>query len=857
MKVIHLEDYKQLSHSIINCDLTIEILKDCIEVSSKLVLKRNNDVSNEKVFFNGVELELLEIKINDESVKKDEDYTLEKDGLCLNKIYEDFTLFTKVKIDPFNNLSGEGIYKSSQIICSQCEAEGFRKITYFFDRPDNLSKFTTKVIGDKNKYPSLLSNGNLIESGDLADGKHFCTWVDPFAKPSYLFALVAGEFDLVSGTFKAKDGRDILLEIYVDPGNADKCDFALESLKNSMKWDEERFDLVYDLDRYMIVAVDSFNMGAMENKGLNIFNSAYVLAKKETATDSDFKGVEAVIGHEYFHNWTGNRVTCRDWFQLTLKEGLTVFRDQEFSSDMGSRSVKRIEDVKLLWNHQFPEDAGPLSHPIKPKKYSEINNFYTATVYDKGAEVIRMIHTLIGEENFQKGMKIYFEKFDGMAVTTEDFVDSMAQASGKDLSQFKLWYDQNGTPVVDIKHELNDGVYKITFKQSTNLNNNKFDALHFPFYFELYSADGKFLERVELELNSKEQIYEIKLNEMPIPSWNTNYCAPVKVNFEYSTDQLAILSKYSRDDFNRYNSFQDFFVYEIERIAKLIKEGRDNQELSLDSLFISSFKEILENDQLDFHFRSYILSAPSLSELNSRKDKYEIESLDKAISFLENEIYQSLGESLSGLLSLLDSKLKEYQFNDMAIGARSLRSVIISYLTSVEVDKDIYERFSLADNMTDSISLLGILVKRNNTFKAMALSEFYNQWKNEPLVIQKWFSLQALAGDVSVDELIKLENDPVFDIKVPNFVRSLYGSFSRNIKQLNSIDGSGYKFLKDRILKIDKFNPQIASRLAKSLTHSEKLDDKRKAKLLEELSLLKKEKLSGDVTEIINLSLNK
>lgn len=842
METIYLKDYIAPAYTINKTNLEFNIESDKVIVTSSLDFSLKAGQVPAELFLDGKDLKLIDIKIDDTNLDKDS-YKVDANGLTLLNLKDSFTLKTKVEIDPYNNLTGEGLYKSGDIFCTQCEAEGFRKITYFYDRPDSLSKFTVKIIADE-KFPQLLSNGNKIEEGKLDNGKHFAVWEDPYNKPCYLFALVVGDLALATDHYKTKSGREVLLEIYVDKGNEDKTSFAMESLKNSMKWDEDRFRLEYDLDRYMIVAVESFNMGAMENKGLNIFNSAYVLAKQETATDQDFHGVEAVIGHEYFHNWTGNRITCRDWFQLTLKEGLTVFRDQEFSSDMGSRAVNRISNVKLLKAHQFPEDAGAFSHPIKPKEYSEINNFYTSTVYEKGSEVIRMIHAILGEENFQKGMDLYVERFDGMAVTTEDFVQAMSDASGVDLTQFKVWYDQSGTPEISISEEFANGEYKVTFSQEVKTNNTEFNSVHMPFHFNLYSKDGSLLESVNYELKEKSDTLVFKLDEKPYASWNIGFCAPVKVNYEYTPEHLAFLGSHCKDEFNQYNAFYTFTLQEIYKLVA--------GEESLSSLYIDSFRSVLKNTSIDDHFKSLCLQIPSAKDLNEALDTYNIEGVAKALKGYRNQIATLLSSDIETELNSLKSVLdKSYNYDLEGVGARSLRLTLLNYIKESK-HEEIKKYFDQSTNMTDEIGMLKLLIDLADTSSVQA---FYNKWKHEPLVLQKWFQVQVLASSMTlnkIDELVKVEG---YDKSIPNFLRSIYTSLTRNISLFNTEDGSGYEYLANAVIEIDSYNPQVASRFVKSFSHGKKLDQKRKAHLENTLKDLATRELSRDTKEIVEKAL--
>lgn len=857
-KEIFLKDYKEPYFWIKNIDLDIDIYENETFVLCELTIERNKKFSEKyDLILDGHDMKLLNIELNNVPLH-DDHYEVYDEKLIIKTHEDSFTLSTKVEIHPEKNLSGEGLYQSGAIFCTQCEAEGFRKITYYLDRPDVMASFKTTVRGDKKQFPVLLSNGNKIDSGDLDNGRHYTTWEDPFKKPAYLFAAVAGDLALVKDTYKTTSGRNVALEIFVDHGNEDKTHHAMESLKNSMKWDEDVFGLEYDLDIYMIVAVDSFNMGAMENKGLNIFNSAYVLAKQETATDRDFQGVEGVIGHEYFHNWTGNRVTCRDWFQLTLKEGLTVFRDQEFSSDMLSREVKRIEDVQGLRNFQFPEDAGPMSHPIKPKSYIEINNFYSATVYEKGAEVIRMIHTILGKENFRKGMDLYFQRHDGQAVTTEDFVAAMSDASGIDLKQFKVWYDQNGTPRLDIhsQYDENKKEFSFTIKQSATLNNDQFNALHIPFRYGLLDSDGKEIELADggmIQLKKPEETFVVKSETAPTPSWNRGFSAPVVVNYELNDDQLTFLMANDCDAYNRYDSAVSLYQKEIIKMVQL-EEG---EELGLNEKLSQAFGAILK-DKIDPSFKSLILTLPTEDYINEQLPIHDYENVYTAIEFLKSTLANEHLETIVDMYNDLNN-VKEFKLDAYSMGQRALKNTLLSYIAASDLeDKEelLKAQFINANNMTDELAAFKNIV---HTFEEIdeTVEKFKQKWQKEELVMQKWIAVQAMRPGITVTDMQALENNGVYNNKIPNYVRSLLRSFLRgNPRAFNAEDGSGYKYIADKIIEIDAYNPQIASGLSRSLRHLKHLDEGRASKLKEQLQRLLDQKLSKDTFEVISRNLN-
>ncbi|MDP7322177.1 MAG: aminopeptidase N [Bacteriovoracaceae bacterium] len=860
-KEIFLKDYKTPNYWVNNLDLAVDIHDDHVIVYAETVYEQNEEHKQNDLQLHGVDLELLSVKINDEKLDANS-YHVNETGLFLSQLPQKFTLQTMVKIKPEENFTGEGFYKSGNIYCTQCEAEGFRRITYFLDRPDVMTSYRVRMTAQKERFPKLLANGNMVESGELEAGRHFAVWEDPFKKPSYLFAMVAGDLAVVDDVFKTKSNREVKLEIYVDHGNEHKCDHAMRSLKNAMKWDEDKFGLEYDLDIYMIVAVDSFNMGAMENKGLNIFNSSYVLANKETATDKDFAGVEAVIGHEYFHNWTGNRVTCRDWFQLTLKEGLTVFRDQEFSSDMLSRPVKRIEDVKGLRGHQFPEDAGPLSHPIKPKSFVEINNFYTATIYEKGAEVIRMIHTLLGEDGFRKGMDLYFKRHDGQAVTTEDFVAAMADANNVDLEQFKVWYDQNGTPKLEIQTNYNEQAqqFEVKINQKAKLNNSEFSALHMPFHLSLYAQDGtnfSLAHEGKLELKDKESTFVFdNITSEPIASFNENFTAPVIVDYNYSQEQLCTLMVYCKDEFNQFNAAQKLAELEIH---SLVAQAHAQESFQVSSRFIEAYGELLKNESLDDAFKAYALSIPGVKAINDKSEKFDFDFLPQAIGFLEKVLADEFFDVLSELIQKLEQN-GEFSLSSKAMGERSLRNFALSLLVKSQTNEAydlVYNTYKNASNMTDKFSALKILANKNNKYRDQALSDFYEQWKHETLVMQKWLNVQASSDDMTLDKMQQLESLEIYNPKVPNLLRSLIGIYGAyNINSFHRNDGSGYQYYTDKIIEVDKYNPQIAAGMCKRLNFLKKLDDIRAKHLCAQLQRIKAiSDISNDTYEVVEKNL--
>ena len=770
-------------------------------------------------------------------------------------------------LSPAANTSLQGLYQSGEAFCTQCEAEGFRQITYMLDRPDVLARYTTKITADKAKYPFLLSNGNRINSGDLEDGRHWVEWNDPFPKPSYLFALVAGDFDVLKDQFITKSGREVALELYVNRGNLDRADWAMQSLKHAMKWDEERFDLEYDLDIYMIVAVDFFNMGAMENKGLNIFNDKYVLANPQTATDDDYLAIESVIAHEYFHNWTGNRVTCRDWFQLSLKEGLTVFRDQEFSSDTGSRPVNRINNVKFLRTVQFAEDAGPMAHPIRPEKVIEMNNFYTVTVYEKGAEVIRMLHTLLGEEGFQKGMKLYIAENDGKAATCEDFVSAMERANDLDLTQFRRWYSQSGTPELTIsdRYDEKNHVYQLQVSQLTPPTADQMEKvnLHIPLkialYDEkgaaqtLYDADGV-VDNV-LNITQKDQTFEFhNIYTKPVPALLCDFSAPVKLDYDYSTSQLIALLKFAENGFIRWDAAQMLLAVELRRNVTNYQQG---QPLDLSAETAAVLYQVLDNYQKDIELTSLILTLPKATEFAELFKTIDPDAISAAREFMAHTIADNLKELL--LKTYNQIRLDDYQIHRQDIALRKLRNVCLSYLAYSNIGNNLVNKhYTYSNNMTDTLAALTSATQAKLACRDSLLADFEQKWQHDGLVMDKWFALQATRPEENVlQNVMQLMDHPSFNFNNPNRVRSLIGAFAgQNLKAFHAIDGSGYRFLTDILIKLNKSNPQVASRLIEPLIRFARYDAQRQTLMKRALERISEtEDLSRDLFEKIEKAL--
>lgn len=882
-KTIYLKDYQVPDYLIKTTDLRFEITEGETLVSAMLHCYRNPAATKKtsQLTLHGADLELVSIALNDRILSVD-DYIFGEESLTILNTPEEFKLITITKIKPESNTSLEGLYRSRTMYCTQCEAEGFRKITYYLDRPDVMSEFTTTIVADK-KYPVLLSNGNLIDQGELENNRHFATWHDPFKKPAYLFALVAGDLAHIEDKFTTCSGRDVSLKIFVESKDLDKCDHAMTSLKNSMRWDEEVYGREYDLNIFMIVAVDDFNMGAMENKGLNIFNTSCVLAKPETTTDAGFQRVEGVVAHEYFHNWSGNRVTCRDWFQLSLKEGFTVYRDSEFSADMGSRTIKRVEDVTLLRTLQFAEDAGPMAHPIRPESYIEISNFYTMTIYEKGAEVIRMLANLLGKENYRKGTDLYFERHDGQAVTTEDFVAALADASGRDLTQFKRWYSQAGTPHLHVTDHYDENAqeYSLTIKQTcppTPECQNKL-PFHIPVAMGLLGAAGDlplYLKNTApnfetednthfvLELTQAEQTFVFeRVQEKPVPSLLRGFSAPVKLHFTYSRDDLIQLMSRDSDGFNRWEASQQIGLDLIVNAMESYKKQKSIPDIKIDKAIVSAYRSLLQNASLDQAMVAYMLSLPSEAYLSELSDVVDVEAIHYSRMAVRKAIARELRDDLLIIYKAYDHQ-QTYAATANAIAKRSLKNVALGYLMLLNEDSIIQScehQYKTANNMTDVIAALSQLVNSESPaaqkIATAALADFYQRWQHESLVVNQWLSLQAgCLLPNTLDKVKSLFNHPGYDGRNPNKIRALIASFCNNAINFHANQGSGYQFLADNIIQLNTQNPQIASRLLTPLTKWKKYTSDRQALMKKELErILAVPNLSKDVYEVVSKSL--
>ena len=833
-QTIYLDDYKVSPFLIEKTDLVFDLGEDSTRVTASLKIARNpgSDQQDGTLVLHGSEgLDLQSVHIDGQLISTD-DYSRGPDSLTINNLPDSCVMITEVLIKPQLNTTMMGLYRSRTMYCTQCEAEGFRDITYYLDRPDVMSEFTTKVIADKNTYPVLLSNGNPTERGDLDGGKHFVTWHDPFKKPAYLFALVAGTLAVVEDSFTTMSGRHVKLQIFVEEKDLDKCSHAMLSLKNSMRWDEQTYGREYDLDIFMIVAVDDFNMGAMENKGLNIFNTSAVLANPKTTTDAAFQRVEAIVAHEYFHNWSGNRVTCRDWFQLSLKEGFTVYRDSQFSADMNSATVKRIEDASYLRTHQFAEDGGPMSHPVQPDSYMEINNFYTLTVYEKGSEVVGMIRTLLGPATFRKGSDLYFDRHDGQAVTIEEFVCAMEDASGRDLTQFRRWYKQSGTPVLKVSSTHNAEAQTLTldFEQSCPETPGQSEKQPFviPVKLGLVGADG-----TDLVLNSDGQteiVYELTeanqtlvingIDQAAVPSLLRGLSAPVKLDYSYSAEQLAHLMANDSDGFNRWDASQTLCLGVLKQLTEDSLHGRP---LALNSQLIDAYGALLADESLDPAMVALMLQLPSEALLHEEAETIHAAAIHDARSFVRTALAGSLADQFMMIYQRHNTQ-PSYAPDAQQIGRRSLKNAALNYLmlagdAGIELA---WQQFKTADNMTDKAAALSALVNcpRAVSYSEQALSDFEVEYRDEALVMNLWLQIQAINSQPGGLARVRgLMNHSAFTKSNPNKLRSLIGAFcSANLVNFHSPDGSGYEFLQQQVVALNNQNPQVAARLVTPLT---------------------------------------
>ncbi|KAH7440983.1 hypothetical protein KP509_03G019600 [Ceratopteris richardii] len=882
-KEIFLKDYKLPDYYFDTVNLDFILKEEHTLVHSKIhVISRQGTLSPLRL--DGVDVKLLSIRINSKDVKEGEDYSLSSKHLILHHPpAAQFVLEITTEIEPQNNTALEGLYKTTGNFCTQCEAEGFRRITFYQDRPDVMAKFTTRIEADKSLYPVLLSNGNLIEQADLPDDRHYAVWEDPFKKPCYLFALVAGQLVSRDDEFVTCSGRKVALHIWTPAQDISKTAHAMYSLKAAMKWDEEVFGREYDLDLFNIVAVPDFNMGAMENKSLNIFNSRLVLASPETATDADYAAVLGVIGHEYFHNWTGNRVTCRDWFQLSLKEGLTVFRDQEFSSDMGSRAVKRIADVLRLRISQFPQDAGPMAHPVRPHSYIKMDNFYTVTVYEKGAEVVRMYQTLLGKKGFRKGMDLYFERHDGQAVTCDDFYAAMRDANNANLANFKLWYSQAGTPVLTVSTSYDAAARTFRLKCRQEIpptpGQPTKEPMLIPLALGLVSPKGKdlavtsvhdgeslkFLKdehgngvtTVVLRVEKAEQEFVFAdIPERPVPSLLRNFSAPVRLVSDISDEDLLFLLAHDSDEFSRWEAAQTMGRKLILSLVSSVQQGK---ELVMNKHFVNGLRSILCDSSLDKEFVAKALTLPTEAEIMDLMEVADPDAVHTARRFAVKEIASSLRKELFDAVTNNCSN-EAYVFNHENMARRALKNVSLGYLASLnelEATGLALNEYNTATNMTEQIAALAAIAQNSGDLRTETLSKFYEQWQKDSLVTNKWLALQAMS-DIpgNVKNVEALMDHPSFDIKNPNKVYSLVGGFCASAVNFHAKDGSGYNFLGDIVLKLDELNPQVASRMVSAFSKWRKFDPHRQALAKEQLErIAKTDGISDNVYEIATKSL--
>ena len=860
-QTIHLADYAPPAFLVDRVDLDFDIAAGGTTVTATLAVRRNPGTApGQPLVLDGEELHTLSVAVDGRAVPFSETAST----LTVASVPDAFTLRTSVRIDPDRNTRLSGLYRSRDGYFTQCEAQGFRRITWFPDRPDVMSTYTVTLRADRDAFPVLLANGNPVAAGDESAGRHWARWEDPFRKPCYLFALVAGKLDVLKDSFRTASGRTVQLAIYVEPGKLDQCAHAMAALKKSMQWDEQRFGLECDLDHYMIVAVGDFNMGAMENKGLNIFNTKYVLARPDVATDVDFENIDRVVAHEYFHNWTGNRVTCRDWFQLSLKEGLTVFRDQEFGADLHNRQTARIREVRNLRAAQFPEDAGPMAHPVRPSSYIEINNFYTATVYEKGAEVIRMIQTLIGREAFRAGMEEYFRRHDGQAVTCEDFVAAMSAASGVDFSQFMRWYDQPGTPqvAVDGYFDTESHTYALTCSQANPRAGDDAPYL-IPLRVALFAADGRLLPGSErlLQLTAKTQSFVFaNIDDEPVPSLLRDFSAPVVLDFDDTPEQLTLLLAHEPDPFAAWEAGQRLASRLILDAAAAIAEG---DTPNWPQAFVSACRHLLQTQaRRGAAFVAEALTLPGEGTLAELLDVVEPDALHAARNALRRHLAEELEGEFAGLYAALTVTGPYAPSADQA-GRRALRNVCLGYLAELDTDavrQLSAAQFKAADNMTDQFAALSALANVNADTcpqRDEALAAFYARWKDEALVVDKWLAVQSTSRRPgTLATVIALTGHPAFDIGNPNKVYALIRSFGANLARFNAADGSGYAFMADRILDLHDRNPQVASRLARSFDRWKKFDGGRQMHAQAALERIRNHPgLSRDVLEVVSRAL--
>jgi aminopeptidase N len=852
---IYLKDYQPSDFFIRRVNLDISLGESKTLVRSELEIERNGD-HDRPLRLDGEKLVLLSLELNGICVPQS-DYVLAEESLRIRSVPNNFTLTIVTELEPQLNTELSGLYQSSGNFCTQCEAQGFRRISYFLDRPDVLAVYTVRMTASKTKCPVLLANGNLLDKGQNGDGTHWAVWTDPHPKPSYLFALVAGDLDSIQDHFTTVSGNRIELNIYTQKHNVDKCQHAMESLQRSMQWDEKVYGREYDLEIYNIVAVDDFNMGAMENKGLNVFNSKYVLAKQETATDNDYEGIESVIAHEYFHNWSGNRVTCRDWFQLSLKEGFTVFRDQEYSADQGSRTVKRIRDVQMLRAHQFKEDAGPMAHPVRPESYQEINNFYTVTIYEKGAEVIRMMHSMVGAKGFRKASDLYFDRFDGQAVTTEDFVQCVEQANAVDLSQFRLWYSQSGTPEVRVEQIINNGRLSLDIEQScppTPSQKNK-QPFVIPIALAFFSLSGRKLHEETLLLNqAKQTFYFDDVAEPVVVSILRDFSAPVKLKFAQNPEELTALIKLDDNGFARWEAMQRL---SLNALLPAIANGGLTEPAY--QAVLNSFRSVIKSKEQDLALKAEMLTLPStayLSEQLALLDPQKVSGVRKAFV---DKLAADLEPEFEAIYA--HNQPQEFSLSAGSMAQRALKNTCLAYLVATGKPRHLataQRQYDEADNMTDRLAAFSCLVHSPYPKKQALLNHFYSQWKSDTLVLDKWFAIQATSPqDDVVSEVKSLMSHPAFSLNNPNKVRSLLGAFVSNATGFHDADGHAYELIAEQIIALNSINPQVAARMASVFNNWKRLAEPYSSLMLAQLQNIQSHGgLSKDVSEIVDKALS-
>jgi aminopeptidase N len=860
-KPVRRQDYEQPAYLVEHVDLRFDLDAEKTSVRSRLTVSRNPRPGRTRALrLDGRGLELVSLALDGRPLAA-ESYRLQQDGLVIEApLPERFDLEIVTRVHPSSNASLEGLFQSGPMLCTQCEAQGFSRITYFPDRPDIMSRYRVTLVADRQAYPVLLSNGNLVAKGREEGGRHWVTWEDPFPKPCYLFALVAGDLGCHKGSFRTMSGREVQLEIYVEHADIGRCSHAMASLRQAMHWDEARYGLEYDLDVFMIVATPFFNMGAMENKGLNIFNARYILASEDTATDRDFDAVRDIIGHEYFHNWTGNRVTCRDWFQLSLKESLTVFREQQFSADMSGTPVIRIEQASLLLDQQFSEDAGPTAHPVRPEAYLQVNNLYTLTVYEKGAEVIRMMHGLLGEAAFRAGMDLYFERHDGQAVTIEDFVNAMEAASGRDLHQFRLWYSQAGTPRLDATDSFSerDGTYRLTLRQSCLPTPGQPDKapLHIPVAVCLFGDDGRLLEGTErlLELRQQEDTFEFRgLGSRPTVSLLRGFSAPVRLEYPYSDSQLLRLAAAETDEFCAWDACQRLYLSGLTGVVTAVQGGLG---IRVPDSMVEVLAMLLESPRHDPALQAEMLRLPTETYLAERLERIDVDAVVRAWTGVRQALATRFTEHFWRLYGSQQAAGR-YQYDPESVSRRRLRSTCLSWLGCVDTPELRTHCLQLArdaGNMTDCIAALNALNCHDSSERAVAMDEFRDRWKGNPLVLDKWYALEAMAPfEATPRRVAALLEHPSFDLRNPNRVRALLGSFCQsNLRGFHRADGSGYRLLAGYVQEIDGTNPQLAARLVMPLTRWRRFLPDRAALMRAELEAIHgRSGLSSDVHELV------